>query len=67
MPAPCKSLAAQSALLCQSGRQGANHFRLSGTKSPNTKKLSSFAPHKVVIAKMHRALVRSEWGIANSE
>src|SRR5215472_6416183 len=57
--APCKSLAAQSVLLCQSGRQGANHFRLSGTKSSNTKKLSIFAPHKVVI--------RGEWGVANGE
>jgi hypothetical protein len=35
-------LAAQSILLCQSGRQGANHFRLSGYKSSNTKKLSGF-------------------------
>ena|SRR5215469_2044185 len=59
--APCKSLAAQSVLLCQSGRQGANHFRLSGTKSSNTKKLSSFAPHKIVIAQCHWRVSRSEW------
>jgi hypothetical protein len=36
-------------LLCQSGRQGANHFRLSHTKSSNTKKLSSFARHKTIL------------------
>jgi hypothetical protein len=42
-------LAAQSILLCQSGRQGANHFRLSEYKSSNTEKLSDFSPHKIVI------------------
>lgn len=54
MRGPCKSLTAQSVLMCQSSRHGANHFHLSGTKSSNTKKLSSFAPHKIVIARCHQ-------------
>jgi hypothetical protein len=41
MRSPCNSSAAQSKLLCQSGQQGANHFRLSGTKSADTEKLST--------------------------
>jgi hypothetical protein len=48
-------LAAQSILLCQSGRQGANHFRLSEYKSSNTEKLSDFSPHKIVIAQSKNA------------
>jgi hypothetical protein len=49
-------------LLCQSGRQGANHFRLSGYKSSNTKKLSDFPSHKVVIA-ARESRPRGELGI----
>jgi hypothetical protein len=53
-------LAAQSILLCQSGRQGANHFRLSEYKSSNTEKLSDFSPHKVVIAQSKNAQLNNE-------
>ena len=38
---PLQILAVQLVLLCQSGRRGANHFRLSGNKSSNTKNLST--------------------------
>jgi hypothetical protein len=53
-------LAAQSILLCQSGRQGANHFRLSEYKSSNTEKLSDFSSHKVVIAQSKNAQLNNE-------
>jgi hypothetical protein len=44
-------------MLCQHNPQGANRFRLSGYKSSNTKKISDFVPHKVV---MMRARARVE-------